>query len=251
MATPERILVIAAHPDDIEFAAAGSIAQWVEAGTQVTFCMVTDGSAGSNKPDTDLKALVQQRQQEQCEAAAILGVKDVRFLGYPDGVLQPTMELRRDLTRIIREVRPERVLLQDPSLIFAGNFYINHPDHRAAGEAATYAVFPSAGTRPIFPELLAEGYEPYDVTELYLMFPVQADTYVDISAYEDRKIQALLCHKSQLGPEVGDMVRKWDAEEGKNHGYAFAESFRVMKLKEDPQTQSEGSAAVPEQMTEG
>lgn len=236
MVQPERILVIAAHPDDIEFGAAGSIAQWVDAGSQVTFCLVTDGAAGSNQPGADLKALVQQRQQEQCDAAAILGVKDVRFLGYPDGVLEHTLELRRNLTRLIREIRPERVLLQDPSLIFAGNFYINHPDHRAAGEAATYAVFPSAGTRPIFPELLEEGYEPYDVAELYLMFPTQADTYVDISAYEERKIQSLLCHKSQLGPEVADMVRKWDAEEGKNHGYAFAESFKVMKLKEEAQT---------------
>lgn len=247
MANPERILVIAAHPDDIEFAAAGSIALWTDAGAQVTICMVTDGAAGSNKPDADLKALVQQRQQEQCDAAAIMGVKDVRFLGYPDGVLQPTMELRRDLTRIIREVRPERVLLQDPSLIFAGSFYINHPDHRAAGEAALYAVFPSAGTRPIFPELLAEGFEPYDVAEVYLMFPVQADTYVDISGYEDRKIQALLCHQSQLGPEVGDMVRKWDAEEGAKHGYAFAESFRVMKLKEEPPApeQSQSESVIP------
>lgn len=91
----------------------------------------------------------------------ILGVQDVRFLGYPDGILQPTLELRRDLTRIIREIKPDRVIIQDPTMFFAGNYYINHPDHRAAGEAAAYAVFPSAGTRPIFPELLAEGLEPF------------------------------------------------------------------------------------------
>jgi LmbE family N-acetylglucosaminyl deacetylase len=181
-------------------------------------------------------ALVRTRQQEQCDAAAILGVRDVRFLGYPDGTLQPTLELRRDLTRLIRELKPDRVLISDPTMVFAGGFYINHPDHRAAAEAALYAVFPSAGTRPIFPELLAEGYEPHDVAELWLFFTAQpVDTHIDISAQIERKVQALLCHKSQVGPEVADMIRKWDSEAGQPHGYAFAESFKVMKLKEEPQ----------------
>ncbi|PMP83580.1 MAG: PIG-L family deacetylase, partial [Chloroflexus aggregans] len=144
---PEPIVVIAAHADDIEFAAAGTIAGWAAAGHPITYCIVTDGSAGSNEPGADLTALVQRRQKEQRAAAAVLGVHDVRFLGYRDGVLQPTLELRRELTRLIREVRPFRVLCQDPTLVFAGKSYINHPDHRAAGEAAIYAVFPSAETR--------------------------------------------------------------------------------------------------------
>ncbi len=236
MATTQRILVVAAHPDDIEFGVAGSVAKWADEGAQITFCLVTDGAAGSNEPGADLAALVRLRQQEQCDAAAILGVTDVRFLGYPDGTLQPTLELRRDLTRLIRELKPERVLISDPTMVFAGNFYINHPDHRAAAEAALYAVFPSAGTRPIFPELLAEGYEPHDVAELWLFFTAQTDTHIDISAQIERKVQALLCHKSQVGPEVADMIRKWDSEAGQPHGFAFAESFKVMKLKDDQQT---------------
>lgn len=231
--TLKRILVIAAHPDDIEFGAAGTIAKWTDEGSQVVYCLVTDGGAGSNKPGEDLQALIKQREEEQLAAAAIVGVQDVRFLGYPDGVLQHTLELRRDITRLIREIRPDRVMISDPTMVFAGNFYINHPDHRAAAEAALYAVFPSAGTRPIFPELLAEGYEPHDVAELYIQFTEKADLFVDISEQIERKIQALMCHQSQLGPEVPEMVKKWDAEAGKEKNMAYAESFRVMKLKDD------------------
>ncbi len=233
-ASPKRILVIAAHPDDIEFGAGGSVGLWTAQGDQVIYCLVTDGGAGDNKPGTDLVALVKTREAEQCEAAAILGVHDVRFMKYKDGTLQHTLELRRDITRIIREIRPDRVVISDPTMVFAGNYYINHPDHRAAAEAALYAVFPSAGARPIFPELLAEGLEPFDVPELYLQFSDKSDLFIDISSQIERKIQSLLCHKSQLGPEVANEVRKWDAELGKAHNYGFAESFRVMKLKQDP-----------------
>jgi LmbE family N-acetylglucosaminyl deacetylase len=236
--TPKRLLVIAAHPDDIEFGAAGTVARWTDEGAQVVYCMVTDGAAGSNKPDADLAALVRTRQEEECASAAIVGVHDVRFLGYPDGVLQPTLEVRRDITRLIRELKPDRVMIQDPTLVLASDFYINHPDHRAAGEAALYAVFPSAGTRPIFPELLAEGYEPHDVDELWLQFSEKAETVVDTSAQIERKIEALLCHKSQVGPEVADDVRGWDRETGKAHGYRYAESFHVMKLKRDEEQQT-------------
>jgi LmbE family N-acetylglucosaminyl deacetylase len=232
---PQKMLVIAAHPDDIEFGTGGTVARWTDEGHEVIYCLVTDGGAGSNKPGEDLAQLVKTRQQEQLAAAAIVGVKDVRFLGYKDGTLEPTLELRRDLTRLIREVRPDKVVVQDPRMVFSGNGYINHPDHRAAAEAATYAVFPSAGTRPIFPELLDEGYEPFDVPELWVSFTEKTDTVIDISAYEDRKIQSLLCHKSQLGPEVEKWVREWDEKAGKEHGYAYAETFWVMKLKDDSQ----------------
>ncbi len=239
----KRILVIAAHPDDIEFGAAGSIAKWASEGAEITFCLVTDGSAGSNQPDADLAELVRVRQQEQCAAADILGVKNVRFLGYKDGALQPTLELRRDLTRVIREIRPDRVLVQDPTTVFFQSFYINHPDHRAAGEAAVYAVFPSAGTRPIFAELLAEGLEPHDVAELYLDLTLAPDTFVDISNFIEQKIQALLCHKSQLDESVAEMVKKWSAEAGEKIGVAYAEGFRVMKFREEkPQVAEQAMA---------
>ncbi|MEZ4672463.1 MAG: PIG-L deacetylase family protein [Anaerolineae bacterium] len=240
--TPQRALVIVAHPDDIEFGAAGTIANWTDAGIQVVYCMVTNGAAGSNDPDADLNALIRSRQEEQCAAAAIVGVTDVRFLGYPDGALQPTMELRRDLTRLIRDLKPDRVMIQDPTLILAGSFYINHPDHRATGEAALYAVFPSAETRPIFPELLAEGYEPHHVTELWLQFSEKADEVVDITTQIDRKIKALLSHKSQVGPEVEEMVRQWDREAGKPYGYQYAETYRVMRFPRDEEKPKEDAS---------
>jgi LmbE family N-acetylglucosaminyl deacetylase len=239
--TPLRVLAIAAHPDDLEFGVAGTLTLWADQGEEVTWVMVTNGAAGSNEPGADLAALRQTRREETLASAAICGVKDVRFLDYQDGALQPTLELRKDLTRIIREVRPQRVLIQDPTEVFVGNFYINHPDHRASGEAALYAVFPSAGTRPIFPDLLAEGYEPHDVDELWIHLTDHADTWVDITTTFDRKIAALLCHKSQVGEDVVPMIRQWNSEAGKEQGYTYAEGFRVMKLKQEPP----GLEAVP------
>jgi LmbE family N-acetylglucosaminyl deacetylase len=230
---PERVLVIVAHPDDVEFGAAGSIARWTDQGAQVTYCMVTDGAAGTNDPDADLAELARTRQAEECEAAEAVGVHDVRFLGHADGTLQPTMELRRELTRLIREVKPDRVVVQDPTTTFVEDRYINHPDHRAAGEAAVYAVFPSAETRPIFPELLKEGYEPHHVKELYMMLTLQPDTYVDVSASMDRKMKSLMSHRSQIRPEDEKMVREWGAETGKQVGCQYAEGFRVMILGQD------------------
>jgi len=224
------ILVVAAHPDDIEFGLAGSVARWTSEGHRVVYCLVTDGAAGTNQPDADLRALAELRRQEQLAAAQVVGVHEVRFLGYADGTLQPTLELRRELTRLIRELRPFRVVCQDPTTVFFGNNYVNHPDHRAAGEATIYAVFPSAGTRPIFPELLSEGYEPHPVSELYLDLTLAPDTYVDISDSIERKLAALRCHATQVGPEAEPWVREWGAEAGVKAGCAYAEAFRVMRL---------------------
>ncbi len=230
---PIRILIIVAHPDDIEFGIGGSVAMWTDAGNEVTYAIVTDGSAGSNAKDVDLGALVRQRELEQLEAAGIVGVRDVRFLGYKDGELQPTIGLRRDLTRIIREVMPYRVVIMDPTAVMLNmeSFdYINHPDHRAAGEASLYAIFPSAETRPIFPELLEEGYEPHHVQEVYIALTDKPNTVVDITPIWDRKIKALLAHRSQVGAEVVDMVRTWDERNGQEAGVALAEVFRVMRF---------------------
>jgi LmbE family N-acetylglucosaminyl deacetylase len=232
--TPERILIIVAHHDDIEFGVAGSVARWHDEGAHITYCIVTDGSAGSNEPDTDLDELVKTRQREQLAAASAVGVQDVRFLaGYTDGVLQPTLALRRDLTRIIREVRPQRVVCQDPTTVLVGDRYINHPDHRAAGETAMYATFPSAESRPIFPELLAEGYEPHHVDEVFFTLSMQPTYYVDITATFERKVAALLCHASQVGEDAVDFVRGWNVESGKAAGCELAEGFRVMDLHRD------------------
>lgn len=228
-----RVLCIYAHPDDSEFAIGGSVAGWADEGAEITYCIITDGSAGSNDPQQDLAELVRIRAEEERAAARVLGVKEVVFLGYADGTLQPTIELRRELTRLIRQIRPDRVVIGDPTAFFYGQGYINHPDHRAAAEAALYAVFPSAVTRPIFPELLAEGFEPHQVKELYISSPLQPTTYVDISSTLERKIEALRCHKSQVDPGDGQWIREWAAEAGKAGEVAYAEAFRVMKLVQE------------------
>jgi LmbE family N-acetylglucosaminyl deacetylase len=227
---PLRVLGIFAHPDDSEFMLGGSVARWADEGAQITYCIVTNGAAGSNDPQQNLAELVKIREAEQRAACAVLGVQEVLFLGYADGTLEPTVGLRRDLTRLIRQFRPDRVVLGDPTAVLYDFDYINHPDHRAAAEAGLYAVFPSAVTRPIFPELLAEGYEPHQVKEVYITGTEKPNIHVDISATLDRKIEALRCHKSQLDPGDGQWVREWAAETGKAVGLEYAEAFRVMKL---------------------
>ena len=230
---PFKILVIVAHPDDIEFGSAGSVAVWTGAGAEVTYCIVTDGAAGSNDKDVVYNQLVERRQAEQLEAAEIVGVKEVVFLSYPDGALTPSMELRRDLTRLIRRLRPDRVLIMDPTQVLIsgeGFDYINHPDHRATGEASLYAIFPSAETRPIFPELLDEGLEPHHVNEVYLMMSDKPNIAIDVTAVWDKKIQSLLAHRSQVGEDVADMIRRWDEATGKEVGVPLAENYRVMRF---------------------
>ena len=233
---PIRMIAIVAHHDDIEFGMSGSIARWIEEGAEVTYVIVTDGGAGSNEPGILRADLVEQRRQEQLAAAAVVGVTDVRFLGYPDGMLQATMELRRELTRILREVKPDRVLCQNPTTFFFGDGYINHPDHRAAGEAAIYATFPSSETRPIFPELLEEGYEPHKVKELFLTISPEPTHFVDISSTWQKKIASLRAHVSQLGEgaDFDNEALKWmeerAAESSKRFGVPYAEAFKVMTL---------------------
>jgi LmbE family N-acetylglucosaminyl deacetylase len=230
---PARILIIAAHPDDIEFGAAGSVAVWTAAGAHVHYCIVTNGAAGSNAADYDHDTLVQQRIVEQNEAAALLGVQHVHYLGYADGVLEPTIALRRDLTRLIRQVKPQRVLIMDPTTRMIGEgdfFYINHPDHVATGDASLYAIFPSAETRPIFPELLAEGLEPHHVDEVYLMIASAPNIAVDITPHVELKKRALLCHRSQLSEGDLDFIGVFDAQAGAQVGVGYAESYRVMRF---------------------
>lgn len=246
---PIRVVVVAAHPDDIEFGPAGSVARWISEGADVTYVIVTDAGSGSNDPDVNRDDLVKLRQEEQMAAAAIVGVEDVRFLNYPDGTLTPTLELRRDITRIIREIKPQRVVISDPTTIFVESFYINHPDHRAAAEAALYAVFPSAETRPIFPELLDEGLEPHKVNELYMNFSEKPDVYVDTTDFIERKIESLRCHVSQLGEGeafdngVKKMVEAWSKESGAKVGTGAAEFFRVMVLNRPDNNNNNGDGS--------
>lgn len=240
LAQPIKILAVVAHHDDLEFGVAGSIARWVQEGASVTYVIITDGGAGSNDPTVTRADLVARRQQEQIAAAAAVGVTDVHFLGYTDGILQPTLELRREIVRIIRSVKPDRVVCQDPTTVFFNEYYINHPDHRAAGEATIYAVFPSAETRPIFPELLADGYEPHHVKELYLTLTQHPTHFVDITPTIELKMAALRCHVSQIGSgeEAENGALKWirerNAESEEKTGVPYAEFFKVMNFDRPP-----------------
>ncbi len=234
---PKCAVSVHAHPDDQEFTVAGLLACWAQAGCDVISVIVTDGAAGSNDPTKDdsyKPEMARLRELEQSAANAVIGVRETVFLRYPDGTLEPTLELRRDLTRVIRKYKPEAVVTGDPQGVFYGNGYINHPDHRAAAQAALYAVFPSSETRLIFSDLLKEGLEPHKVKRLYVHGSDHSDTWVDISTTIDVKIAALKKHASQLvdwDPEK--MIREWAAEEAKDHGMQYAEAYKVMILSED------------------
>ena len=224
------ILCIAAHPDDIEFTVAGSVAGWTREGRDVVFCLVTTGGAGTNEYTPDGEGLVPTRERELHEAARILGVKQVVLLGYADGTLEPTLALRRDLTRVIRRFRPDVVVCGDPTVRYYGNEYMNHPDHRAASSAALDAVFPSAETRGIFPELLTEGLAPHKVKEVLISGAETPDTWVDVSDTLDLKVSALKAHASQVGPGewVEPLLREWAERDAKRTGVRYAEAYRRM-----------------------
>ncbi len=233
---PQRAMSIHAHPDDQEFSVAGTLAKWAKAGCEIVSVVITSGDSGSNDPTKDGKykpELAALREDEQRAANAALGVKETVFLRYPDGELEATLPLRKELTRLIRKYKPEAVVTGNMEGAFYGDDYINHPDHRAAAEAATYAVFPSAGTRLLFADLLEAGYEPHNVKRLYIHGAEKPNTWVDISAEIETKIQALRKHVSQLGENPEKMVREWAVEEGKEQGLAFAEAFKVMILVKD------------------
>jgi len=227
---------IHAHPDDQEFTVGGTLAKWARAGCEIVTVCITSGGAGSNKftpPDMTREALVSIREDEQREACRILGVKETIYLGYEDGMLEPSIPLRRELTRLIRRHRPEAVLTSDPTVRYYGATYMNHPDHRVAADVALDAVFPSAGTRLIFPELLGEGLEPHEVRQVYIHGAERPDTYVDIAETLDVKVAALRAHKSQMGEwDPVEMITQWAAEQGRRRKLKAAESYRRMILQD-------------------
>jgi len=233
---PKRAMSIHAHPDDQEFTVGGTLAKWARAGCEIVTVCITSGGAGSNKytpPEMTREALVAIREEEQRDAGRILGVKETIYLGYEDGMLEPSIPLRRELTRLIRRHRPEAVLTGDPTVRYYGTTYMNHPDHRAAADVALDAVFPSAGTRLIFPELLAEGLEPHEVRQVYIHGAERPDTYVDIAETLDVKVAALRAHKSQMGEwDPSEMITQWAAEQGRRRKLKAAESYRRMILQD-------------------
>jgi len=231
-ASLRTILCIAAHPDDLEFTVAGSVATWTREGRAVVFCLVTTGGAGTNEYTPSGAGLVPIRERELHEAARILGVEEVVLLGYADGVVEPTLALRRDLTRVIRRHKPDVVVCGDPTVRYYGNEYMNHPDHRAVASAALDAVFPSAETLGIFPELLAEGLTPHKVKEVFISGASAPDTWIDIGDTLEIKCAALKAHTSQVGPGdwVDALLREWAVRDGKRAAVAYAEAYRRMVL---------------------
>ncbi len=225
-----RALVVAAHPDDIEFASAATLAKWVDEGAEITFCLVTDGSTGTQDRSLIGTGLNRMRVAEAEAAAKVIGATEVRWLGYQDGYVEYTLGLRKDIARVFREARPHRYMVMDPTSFIDG-WFVNHPDHKAVGEASLDVTL-TAGTTPgHFPELIEEGFEPWrGLRELWIAGPESGPVVVDVSDTIDRKIEALLCHKSQVGDDV-DRIKGWmkerAAEEGARAGYAYGESFRV------------------------
>jgi LmbE family N-acetylglucosaminyl deacetylase len=234
---PQRAMSIHAHPDDQDFTVAGALAKWAKAGCEIISVIITSGDSGSNDPAHDASykpVLAELREQEQRAANQVLGIAQTIYLRYPDGELEPSIALRKDLTRLIRQFRPDTVVTGNPEGWFYGDEYLNHPDHRAAAQAACEAVFPSAGSRLIFADLLPAGYEPHDVKRLYIHGTDKSNTWVDITDTLDLKITALQQHVSQVNPdEVDKWMRGWAEEEAKDKEMKYAESYKVMILKKD------------------
>ncbi len=229
---PQRIMAIMAHPDDMEFGVAGTLARWVRQGRQVTYVICTDGSKGTDDPELIPERLVPLRQREQCAAAAHVGAREVVFLPFVDGELDLHVhELRRELVRLMRHHKPHIVLCPDPTMRFRANRWINHPDHRAAGEAALDAVYPMARNRPSFPELLEEGLEPHVVGEVYLSPTNEPNVWIDIGETIDVKVAALMEHVSQLGGrDMSDLIRDRCKQTADGQPMQYAEAFRYIKL---------------------
>jgi len=219
-----------AHPDDAEFGCGGSVARWVKEGKEVTYVILTNGDKGSGDRSMTSERLAKIRQEEQRNAALTLGVQRVEFLGYPDGELEDTREVRRAVTAEIRRWRPDLLVTQNPYR--TTNLYASHRDHRIAAGVALDCVYPLARDHLSFPELLAQGLEPHKVREVYLMWWENPEVVVDISDTMDLKLKALACHASQMGDfaSVEARVRERSAQLGKAKGFAYAESFNRIVL---------------------
>ena len=229
----ERALVVIAHPDDAEFGAAATIARLIAGGARVDYVVTTDGGKGTEDPAVTPEMLSSMRVAEQRAAADILGVTEIVHLGYPDGYLVPTLDVRRDITRQIRRYRPDLVITWSPQRRLDGNPYIGHPDHLATGEAALAAVYPAARDRLNFPELANdEGLEPWKVRQVLLMGVEQPNLHVDVSETFDIGMRALLAHASQVGgrDDVEERVRQRAREAGAPHGMTLAQAFLSVVL---------------------
>lgn len=237
---PASAMCVVAHPDDAEFMFAGTVAKWANAGAEVTYVIATRGDKGSADPAMTSSLLAEIREREQRDAAEVLGVARCVFLGYPDGYLQATLELRRDITRLIRQYRPDVLMTFDPETRFFGGFYPNHPDHRAVGDATVDAMFPSARDRLTFPELLVDGLEPHNVKQLWLGSPLQPTHWVDIGDVLAVKQEAMRKHPSQFGEDLIGFSTELARMSAQGQPFEYAEAYRRIIMDEPFSARVEG-----------
>lgn len=226
--TPKVVLAVGAHADDIDFGASGSIAKWCKDGAEVYYLVITDGSKGTADKNLTPEQLAQKRQQEQRDAVKALCAKDVFFFGYEDGALEVTMDLKRNIVGLIRQLKPDTVVVMDPTMVYvAEHNFINHPDHRAAGQATLDAVYPLARDHLSFPEQCQEGLEPHKVAHLLLINLEKQNYFVDITDTIELKLDGLMRHVSQIADQEGvsNRMREQAAILGRKTGTQYAEGF--------------------------
>jgi LmbE family N-acetylglucosaminyl deacetylase len=232
---PRCVLAVAAHPDDLEFSCAGTLALWAGQGTKVVYLLCTSGEAGFDRPGLSREQRIAIREAEQQAAAEVLGVREVVFLREPDGLLEPNLELRRKIVREIRRFQPDTILCWDPTVFWINDSMVNHPDHRAAAQATVDAVFPSAGLIYLYEDLTGEGLRPCKPDQLFIFRFDGGDTFSDIEETIDLKINALRKHQSQIrdwDPEP--FIRKTAERQGRVGGMRYAEAFKVIPLNKPP-----------------
>ncbi len=231
-----RALVISAHPDDVDFGCAGTLAQWAREGAEIFYAICTSGEKGSDDPSLTPPRLMRIREQEQRAAAEVVGAGEVIFLRKPDGELQNSLEFRGELVRIIRQFRPHILFTHDPANRAFDNQYLFHADHRVTGEVVFDAAYPAALNRNFFPAHLVAGLHPHAVSAFYFFATAQPNTWIDIGPTLDLKIKALRCHASQVQDpkSMEKFVRTWFGAWGQEKGLAYAERFRVLRIFRDP-----------------
>ena len=227
-----RAMVVVAHADDAEWGCAGTVARLCAEGWDVAYVICTDGSKGSDDPNMTVETMVKMREEEQRDAARVLGLSRVFFLGYPDAYLESSLQLRRDISRAIRIHRPDVLICMNPVRNLDGNGYIDHPDHFASGDAAMGAVYPAARDRLTFPELLnEEGLEPHKVREVWVMGRTEPDHVVDVTDHIETAVAALRAHRSQVDYESADRyLKEWRRRDGKRIDVEYAEVFKRFRL---------------------
>lgn len=245
---PGSVLVIVAHPDDIEFSCAGTLARWAKVGTRIGYVVCTSGEVGIAVAGMTKVRAAEIREAEQRAAAEIVGAQEVVFLHESDGILAPTLELRKMLVREIRRFRPEVVMTGDPTFLWAGGDYINHPDHRAAALAAIDATFPAAGQPNLFEELEEQGLRAHKPRKMYITGRSQTELFVNITETIDIKIAALRAHKSQMGDwDPEPRIKEWASERAKGKEMVYAETFRVITLESDEDWEKTNGRVLPDE----